>query len=166
MNQEKELYGQKEVPNIKINFLGDFIKDSFIRKIEYTLECNTINGYYEEYDSDEGYKITFTTQVLPLDELEKMYYWDHFTAEIEEIRRNEKGEDKVIHRTLTGFNNINIKHKLYSEGEPTIWYITLCHKKRPYVFHQKEESKKEIKNIKITKPLKKVSSDTLGEVKL
>ena len=165
--ESQEAYGQKEIPNIKIHFLGDYKDKTFVREILYTYECDSVGGYYEELDSDTGYTVTFTTQIIPFDILEKFYRHSHFSIELEEIIRSATTNKDIINtRVLTDFNHINIKHKLYAHGEPTIWYITLCHKKQSFIHHHKDEKKKEIKIIKTIEPLKKVSSDTLSEVKL
>ena len=163
-----EHYGQIEVPNIKISGMQFLFKpEPHFEKI-YTYECNTVEGYYEEYDKNKGWIITFSTQMFSPDIYDILIHHENFWVEIEEIVRDQmSGQDSIKTRLLRNFNHINIKHKLYCDGEPTIWYITLTHKKRPYYRHlEREKEEKGPQIIKKKKELRKVCSDTLSEVKL
>lgn len=91
----------------------------------------------------------------------------NFSLVSEVLARNTDNKDIKYYKNLGYFNNVSIKHKIYSDGEPTTWYITFSYKKHPYYKMNTviEKDHKEIKQ-KIPKLLRSVKSETLGEVKL
>lgn len=160
----KKLLGQMTIPNVRINCL-DF-DDGLTLKRADSIFLNSLEGYYEEYNSRTGWKVILSTQTLALENYELLTKYSHFSIDTEEIYRDTNNNDIKISNYRCGFNNITIQHKLYCDGEPTVWYITLFRK--PYEY--KEPPKKDEKPKSVTEEkriqLRSTHSNTLGEVKL
>lgn len=169
-NKSKEFVGQKEIPNVKINCL-EYDYDNHVYNVLYSYFITTAEGYYEEYDSEKDWKVTISTPVLSLLAYENLIQHHRFCIDTEEIYR-EAGTnvDKKICHHIRYFNHINIKHKVYSDGAPTVWYITLSnqsHKPDMPILINEGKNKNQESNEKSTpKILRNVQSDSLGDVKL
>lgn len=164
---EIKRYGQIEVPNIKIFGMQYNTEPNIHWEKLYTYECNTVEGYYEEYDSNTGWTITFSTQVFSSDIYDILINHSIFWVELEEIVRDQvTGQDSKKTRLLRNFNHFSVKHKLYCDGEPTVWYITLSYKQRHCYQLEKKSDKNKSQPIKKHKELRKVRSNTLSNVQL
>lgn len=157
--------GIKEVPKITINCLN-YNDDQVKYTNKYQFFLNNLQGYYEEYDTKNGVTITLATPILaPLD-YDALTIFHRFSVISEEIGRDTDNKDTKYYKYLGYFNHVSVKHKVYSDGEPTVWYITFSYKKSvSHRIETKKEEKKETKQI-MTKPLRSVKSETLSEVKL
>lgn len=118
INNFKNEYGVKEVPNLKISLIdGD--------KNIYTFFIDSVIYYHHIYDTQvRKNECHVTASLIVAQDLEVLLSrkYEKYVIETEHtFRKAETGQDEIVYLPAQLYNNLNIDYEMTAEGEPTKW---------------------------------------------
>lgn len=121
INDFKNEYGAKEVPNLKISLIDG-------NELKYTFFIDSLKEYHHIYDTqtrkNECHVIAGLIGKQDLEVLLSRKY-EKYVVEAEHIFRSaETGEDEVVYLPAQLYNNLNIDYEMNPEEYPTNWEFT------------------------------------------
>ena len=114
------LYGQKEVPNVKLSAINTLTG----KNIE--LFFDTIKEYEETYDSVTGFTTVFITPLFAPQIYEALTSspFTKFTIETSNYwRRADDGKDHIFVGLTRNYNHMQIEHTVNAKGDSLDWTL-------------------------------------------
>lgn len=115
-------YGKKEIPNVLLTVYDKMWDATEKHEIYFDI----LTQYYEEYDSEYGWKIVIELPLMSPKVYELLTQrWSKYSLRADNFWRSQKtGKDEGFIEPEHIFNRFKIEHKLQCDGNPTQWYMT------------------------------------------